>query len=466
MEERTSDGSGTRGDLAPKAGDGGGRRGGAPRVVGVLIRVGLAVVILAVGMGIFMGLKAMKPSAKEKAVAADGAAVRYAVVRSVPVTRGWRGYGTASALRSSQVAAEVPGRVSERLTGTEPGLRVVEGQVLVRLDASEYEDQLASIASRAAGVRSQLAAVDVDIESLDEQIRLSEEGVELAESELASLERAVAGGAGTGIELDRLQRTVNSLKRELQTLEQQRDLIPSRRSSLEAQLEGLEAESRIAQLNIDRATVRAPFDGVLQSVSAQVGERLMVGSPVARVVDLSTIEIPVRVGASAARSLRVGGRATVWRTGRRSEARSATIVRIAPEADPRTRTITAFVLLEQDPDGVDPVRPGEFLNGELLAAETADAPIVPRRAVNDDAVYLLGEDGALGYRRVGVAYYIEGRYPGIDPIETEWAVLDAGLSPGERVVLENHDQLRVGMVIPGQDVAKVTEGVESDGVLP
>ncbi|MCW5776732.1 MAG: efflux RND transporter periplasmic adaptor subunit, partial [Phycisphaeraceae bacterium] len=226
-----------------------------------------------------------------------------------------------------------------------------------------------------------------------------------------------------------------------------------------AQMVNQEAASRIAADDLERTTIRSPIDGVLQRVDPRPGELLGVGAPVARIVDLRRVEAPLRLPVSAAASVAVGDRAELVADSPAATRWDGRVVRIAPEADARTRTITVFVEVEQriDYGADDPLAgartlllPGQFVIGRVYSGRSEPRVLVPRRALDSDRVMVVvreGEGWRVRARAVAPPRFIEAEFPTLDPDETQWAVIPAGLEDGERVVLAGRDELADGMAV-------------------
>src|SRR5690606_16430647 len=112
------------------------------------------------------------------------------------------------------------------------------------------------------------------------------------------LEEARAGAAAKEIEVMRLRAAVARQERERLALQQQLDSVPSRRAATLAELAARRNDAAVARRQLERTAVTAPIGGVLESIDADVGEWVTAGQPVARVVDLRRIEVPLRVPAS------------------------------------------------------------------------------------------------------------------------------------------------------------------------
>ncbi|MEQ9407794.1 MAG: HlyD family efflux transporter periplasmic adaptor subunit [Fuerstiella sp.] len=90
-----------------------------------------------------------------------------------------------------------------------------------------------------------------------------------------------------------------------------------------------------ARLNLSRRTMRAPFDGVIVDVSVTPGEWIEQGSPVARIIDLSTLSAEGFLPAEN-RSLDLQGRRVTIQVTVEGEPRqlSGTVTFVSPEVDP------------------------------------------------------------------------------------------------------------------------------------
>lgn len=170
--------------------------------------------------------------------------------------------GVVTPFRKAMVAAEVGGRVVERLV--EPGDLVSEGDALIVLD-----DARARIAKDRAEASLEARRVE-----LVDATRNLERGQQLAQS-----------GAISDRELDALSLASDRARAALQVGE---------------------AALRDAAKNLEDTRVLAPFDGRVEVVSVQVGDFLAPGRNVASVIDFSKARVRVGVTAGEAASLSPG----------------------------------------------------------------------------------------------------------------------------------------------------------------
>lgn len=426
------------------------------------IRVCVGLVILGVAVGGYTVLVSTTPTTVRLAERDMAITVRTVTAKEVDVSRRWNGYGTTRAMRTADVGAEVMGVVAERPDGVEAGARVKRGDLIVALETEEFE-QIVSRTQRAIdSFLSDIEALDVEEESLKESLDLASEATRITQWEIEQLEDARARGAGAAAEVNRLQRDLTRFQREERDIRQRLEVIPARRQRALSQIELERANLRLAELDLRRSRIVAPIDGALQSVDVKLGERVAPGMRIARVVDLSRIEIPVRAPLASAANLGPGDPIEIIVDSPGGIRRTGMIERIAPEADPRTRTITLYVVVEQDPFDTSGglLLPGQFVTAALESRLRQPRLVAPRGAVANDRVMIVGDSSQAESRDVRVLHYIEGHFPDIDPDETQWAVLEAGLSPGDRIIISNLDELRSGSPVDPVDAGQVAQRPE------
>lgn len=444
---------------------------GQPRgliVLSILFRLGVVAGVLGVAVLVFVVLLGSRREIDREDAAASPPIVQSVVARSHSVPRMWQGYGTARAMDVADVAAEVAGRIVDRAIENEPGRAVSAGSVLFEIDKVDYAERLVAAQQTVVSLNAQIAGLDVEERRLKDQASLAREERDAAQRDYDRVVEAVQRGAGSASETDRFLTSLRGSERGLSTLEQQLELIPSRRASLRAQLAGARADQRVAEENVTRATIVSPIAGVLQSIEPELGERVNVGEPVARVVSLARMEVPLRLPVSAFRTIGIGDPVELAADGPEPAAWTGTIVRLAPEADSSARTVTVYVEVTQDPSDPGILLPGQFVVGSVAGDAGEPMVVVPRRAVESDRLFMARPEpkdteagarvaSAVVPRSVRIAYYASGELRDIDPAETEWAVLAPGsLEPGDVVIVSNLEQLRAGMIVETRDVRDST----------
>ncbi len=370
--------------------------------------------------------------------------VRSLVLVPTEIQREHRGYGVARAVRAVDVAAEIDGVIIEKPIRLEEGARVDRGEMIVRIDPADYQSRTESLERNIQAIEAQITQLGVEEAASHQQVALTTQAEEVIEREITRLREASDRGAATANELDQQIRARIVVTRERISAQERLSAIVPRRAQLTAQAASLRADADRAQRDLSRTAIESPIVGVLQTVDVEIGERVRTGDRIARVVDPSRLEAPLRMPVSATSEIRVGDTAVLRADGPSGGEWTGTIVRLAPEADPDTRTFTVFAVVSQDtPEGRAPdLPPGRFVLGTVYTSESQRRLIIPRGAVIDDRVLIIAPDGTIESRSVTVDFYIEARHPELVADETQWAVIADGLAPGETVAITNLSKLR------------------------
>jgi len=421
----------------------------------------VVIVVLAVGVGILGALVSTKPQPSRDHEPDPPTVVRAMTLRPVTVAREHQGYGVVRAVRAVDVAAEIDGVVRAKPERIDEGVRVDKSELLVAIDPGDYRDRADSLARNVESVEAQLDLLDVQEESAREQAQLASEALDAIDREIQRLRDARDRGAATDNEIDQQVRARIAVARDRVGASETLAAIAPRRAQLEAQAASLRADSEQARRDLSRTDIVSPISGMVQEVDVEIGERVRAGDRVARVLDPSRLEVPLRLPLSATRDIRVGSPAVLRVDGPAGGQWEGSVVRIAPEADPDRRTITVYVEVVQDaPVGRAPdLPPGQFVLGLVRASETP-AIIVPRGAVSEDRVMVITPDGAIESRAVEVAFYSEGDHPELVDSESQWAVIAEGLERGERIAVSNLSKLHPGALVEGVDAGALAGSEE------
>lgn len=432
----------------------------------VAVRGVITLAIIAFGFAIFGGLYSTREEAKRVTEPLPPRVVQTVTVATRSIPRAWPAYGTARALVSTELPAEVASVVAFRPKEMQAGVHVERGETIVRLDEHDFEQNAIRAREAIAALEAQLAGLDIEEASWRRRVELADESVLLAKEELNAAEEAQSRTGVGDIEVNRQRRSLIVLEREAETTRDALLGVPPRRMALLAQVALERANLRLAERNIERCTIAAPYDARVQRLDAQEGERVAPGEPVARLVSLAEIEVPLRVAIASSESIRVGDPVRLRASNDSGLTWAGRVSRVAPEADASSRSITVYAVVEQDPEATDGdalLLPGQFVAGEVLGRVVASALPIPRSAIDEDRVLIVTPGGAIDSRPVEVAFYLDGAFPEIAPDETQWAVVSGGLAPGERVVVTNLDELKVGMTVTATDTAPLSTARANNG---
>lgn len=393
--------------------------------------------------------------------------------QSVEVNRQWTGFGTAEAIYSANVPARVTATIDSIPPETLEGAVVSKGQVLLKLDDSDFINQLQIAEQSRAGVDAQIEELDRQEASLIQRKDVEARDLELARDELARIELMFEKNAANQKDVDAANRTSLAAERSLLLVDQVLSGITPRRNRLIAQKAELSATADTARLNLDRCSIKSPIDGVIQTVDVEVGESVAPGQQVARVVNPASIQTPLSLAANARSHVRVGDPAYLSSTADPDLIWKAEVTRISPEDDPATRTFVSYVVVDHsEPTGTSnssnhaPLAPGMFVRGTVVASQSEPHVVIPRRSIRIERVMTI-RDGMIHSQPVSEAYAIDGPIPETGLPDQEWAVVDGGIEPGEVIVLTPTRSLSDGQMIEPVMVAEmITETVDDKDTPP
>jgi len=379
--------------------------------------------------------------------------------KKISVKRQWHGFGTAAAITSADVPARITALVVEIPDYVLVGATVKKGQLLVALDDRDYRREVEIAERNLIDLEAQMTMLEIQHEKLVFQIDLESQDLELARNERDRIQKLLTRGAASHRDFDLAKRTVIAVQitllRTTQTLEQ---LAPSRQQ-LDAQYQAQQATLSIKELNLARCRITSPIDGVLQTVEIEVGEYLMSGDRVARVVNLERIEVALKLPASSRLRLSVGNQVQLRATNQSGLVWNTRVARIAPEDDLSTRTVTTYIELDQrveltrglNPSGKTPIMmmPGMFVSGVVTTGQAQKRWVVPRRSVQDNRLLVVA-NGVVQVRPVQVDFVLEQKLPLLGLPDDQWAILADDLDvlhDGSLVVINASTSVR-----PGQSV--------------
>jgi multidrug efflux system membrane fusion protein len=219
--------------------------------------------------------------------------------------------------------------------------------------------------------------------------------------------------------------------------------------NLEAMLKSAEAGLAAAETERDRGVVRAPWAGVVNEVSVEVGQAAfsMAGREIATLVALDPMLAVVEVAERKLAGIKLGESAEVRLV--TGETASGRIRFVAKTASQTTRTYRVEVELP-NPDGIIP-------DGITAEVSVQLAPIpatrVPRSALT------ISSNGDVGVRSVSAGGTV-GFVP-VSVIEDEQAFMwVGGIADGARVIVRGQDFVREGQEVEAVEAGEVTATVK------
>jgi membrane fusion protein, multidrug efflux system len=243
----------------------------------------------------------------------------------------------------------------------------------------------------------------INTEVLDAALAQAQAQHTLASQEYARLSRLVERGAGSQQELD----------------------------AARANLDVAAAVLRNAQIALSRSFIKAPFDGVVDTIYLKQAEFADKGQPLVRIVQVGQVKLKVGIPERDIHYFDAGDSVEIQFDGLPGLPFAGCIERIATTADMNTHTFTTEIVLD-NPEGI--LRPGMIARASLVRRTFDEAILIPIFAsilLDEQRYAYVIYEGKAQLRPIHVGL-----------VQGESVQVLSGLSPGERLIVTGQYQVR------------------------
>lgn len=369
----------------------------------VLVTVVMILVLVGTTVACIGGLVWTSPTATNVAPEETAFPVQTIVVRSTDEAVQLELVGTVEAERQVALSAEVTGRVSRVAEELRPGRLFQRGEMIIQLDPRDYEAALAAERARVRGAELELAV---------EQNR---------------------------------QKTA---LRELELVGAERDDLALRKPYLaraEANLVAAQKSEERAALNVSRARLSAPFNGVVVSESVDVGQWVAPGNPIVQLVGTDAVRVMASLPVEQLNHIVLPESDGVQQTSSAvvyqemadgtSVTRAGRVTGVSGALDARTRTASLMVSVDNPYEGNGPpLLPGAMVRLAVTGQIIEGVIAVPHKAVHENSKVWVVEDNGLqirdvsiGWRSAHLSYVVSGLEDGAVVITTNMALPVEGM---------------------------------------
>ena len=325
--------------------------------------------------------------------------------------------GYVTARREATVSSKVTGKVTEVLI--EEGMKVTNGQVVARLDDSNVKASLDVAQAQLASAQAALAETEAQIKLADQEFQRF---TELAKQHIASQS-----------DLDQAESNAKSLEAHL--TQQKLDVVVAQR------------QVTMWQQQMDDMVICAPFDGVITTKDAQPGEMISPVSAgggftrtgIGTIVDMTSLEIEIDVNESYINRVEPGQPVEATLDAYADWKIPCKVIAIIPAADREKSTVKVRVGFDQLDPRILPDMSVKVAFRDSGGAPASRAVLVPKNSVFNrdgrDVVFVV-RDG-----------HAERRAVTVSDTQNDDSALSAGVSAGEKVVVDAPADLQDGMAV-------------------
>lgn len=311
--------------------------------------------------------------------------------------------GTVQPAKDITLSPRVTGQIIKRSSAFVPGGYVQKGQMLLKIDPSDFKNTL-------------------QLRKSDLSQALANLNIEKGRQEIAEQDYELVG--------DTLAQDNKSLV-----------LREPQLQSVQAQVEAARANVEQAELALSRTSIKAPFNAQILTRNVNVGSQVAPGNNLGRLVGVNEYWIETTISLSKLRwlSLPDGGGAkgskvevrnrTAWPEG---AYREGYVDKLVGALDTQTRMARLLVAVP-DPlaywkshAGQPKLMIGAFVEASIQAKEITDVVRLTRDYVRENETVWVMEDGELRIRDAEIVFE-----------DSKYAYIASGLEDGDRVVMTN-----------------------------
>ena len=202
-----------------------------------------------------------------------------------------------------------------------------------------------------------------------------------------------------------------------------------------ANLEKAQSGLDLANAMLADNTLKAPFDGTVASVNAEIGENIAPLKPVIRLINTNGMAVKITVPENEIAKVQVGDSAEIVVPALGNKHLNGKVIEKSMTASLLTHSYPVKVLIEQPDEDLAPGMIGKV----VLKADISKGIIVPANAIliNQEGKFVwVTEDGRATRRKITIAGY-----------SGSGVVVGEGLKMGDAVIIEGYQKVSEGMKV-------------------
>jgi multidrug efflux pump subunit AcrA (membrane-fusion protein) len=323
------------------------------------------------------------------------------------------------------------------------GDTVEKGGRLVQIDRPIYREDVQAMDAALAVAQARLADLKAgarpeEIAQATEAVTQLENCTGFAESDMKRIEQMVTSGSLPGEALEKARVAYVKCRTQLVAAQEKLQMLKAGPTVTaiavqEALVKEAAARLEKAKATLAECTVSAPFASVITRVYVRPGDLATAKAPLLDLMEKNSLVVRVGIPESSSAAVREGAAVKVTFDALPGREFEASVSRIYPDLDPKTRTRLIEVSVAPDIG----VAPGMFARAAVAVQTVKDAVIVPDSAVlttpQGGRIAFVVNDGKAALRRVKTGLEASGRLQIVE-----------GIQAGEQVIVAGHEMLKDG----------------------
>lgn len=368
---------------------------------------------------------------------------------SLPVVKAWKVTSNASGLIAGgkivpseevSVVSKVSGKVAN--VNVKEGSIVKKGDVLVTLEATDYQQQINQAQAAIAGAQAKLrdtkaGARTEQLQQLSSGLQQAEATLKVSENNYNRMKALFDSGALSAAELEKSSLDLEKARSAVEQSKAQYDLAKAGPTSdtvaaLQAEVSRLNSSLEMAKNGYDNTVVHSPITGIVAKKNINPGEMAGAGAPLLVVVDMNEVKVEASVSQDQINNVKVGSTVDVKVGSLGGKVMTGTVEFVSPISDTNSTSFPIKVKVA-NPDGL--LRAG-MIAEVVLQGQAEQGTKVPTTAVLEKDgkhyIYMIDQD---------VVHEVEVT---VDGASGDWTTVTAGVKDNDQIVLNPTDKLSEG----------------------
>jgi multidrug efflux pump subunit AcrA (membrane-fusion protein) len=155
---------------------------------------------------------------------------------------------------------------------------------------------------------------------------------------------------------------------------------------------------KLAEENLKKHTVRAPFDGIIVKSYTDIGANVNMGSPVIDVISNGTMEVELTINSTEFNFIEIGSKVTL--TAKKDSLEGTIVRKLDNFVNENTQSMSVFASISDDTDFL---HYGMYLDATISSRRINNVCKIPRRAIfSKDKVFILDSENKLEIMSVNI----------------------------------------------------------------
>ena len=362
-------------------------------------------VVLFIALAIAVVLVIMRPKAERQVPVDKGLLVEVAPAKAEDIQMVIESFGTVEPRESLKLVAQVRGQIVEFDPAFKEGGFVQKKTRMIQIDPRTYGLEVERRKVQIKQAEAELKSLEQQVVNLKARLKIATSDVKLAKNEYLRLKKLIDRKVIAQSQLDKTEQAYLASQERLQALNNQLALVGPQKEQLIAARDMARVMYQEAQLDLERSSIVAPFDGWVLEKAVEVGQHVNIGQQLGKIYSSGQLDIEVRIPAKDLNWLpadlgqempiladvvfKNAGDEHVW---------SGRVARIKAMMDERTRTLPMVIEIDETPNSEQSrnplrLRPGMFVTVRIKGKKIPNVFVLPRYLVYPgDVVYTVKDD--------------------------------------------------------------------------